>query len=187
MPRNDKQRILRRKNIVEYLSTNPFATDEKLSEIFSVSINTIRLDRAELGVKENKERIKELAKSVGKKITSLNERELIGKYIKLKLGEEAICFMETKEYMAFEGNNIVRGHYIYSLTEEAAIAVVPSKVALVGIANIKYKKKVYAGEIIYANAKVKKVRLDSYIVWVHVLNDKNEEVFKGKFILKGVE
>lgn len=186
MARNDEERVERRKKILEYLSGNPFATDEKLAEVFRVSINTIRLDRNDLKIKEHRERIKEIAKNSSKNLTSLNESELIGKLIKLKPGEIAISCLETKEYMTFDGSNIVRGHYIYSLTEEIAIAVIPTKVALVGVANIKYKKKVHAGEAIYATAEVKDIRLDSYIVWVKIHNENKEEVFAGKFILKSI-
>ena len=43
---------------MEYLEKNPLATDEVLAKTFKVSINTIRLDRARLGIKEFKERLK---------------------------------------------------------------------------------------------------------------------------------
>ena len=40
--------------------------------------------------------------------------------------------------MTFEGMNVVRGEYIYSFAETIAISLIPTKAALVGVANIKY-------------------------------------------------
>ena len=51
MPRTDEARKIRNEQIVKYITENPFATDEQLASYFNVSINTIRLDRARLGIK----------------------------------------------------------------------------------------------------------------------------------------
>jgi len=88
--------------------------------------------------------------------------------------------------MTFEKTKIVRGHYIYSLAESLAIAVIDAQVALVGVANIKYKLPVYAGSKLLANAEVKRQRGNSYIVWVKI-TEKQVEVFRGKFILVALE
>ena len=42
----------RQKKLVELMESDPFMTDEDLSEKFGVSIQTIRLDRLELGIPE---------------------------------------------------------------------------------------------------------------------------------------
>ena len=57
--------------------------------------------------------------------------------------------------MAFERTKIIRGHYIYSLAESLAIAVIDADVALVGVANIKHKTPVYSGNKLLAKAEVK--------------------------------
>ena len=49
---------LRQQQLMEKLEENPFLTDEELAALFSVSVPIIRFDRAELGVKEYRERIK---------------------------------------------------------------------------------------------------------------------------------
>jgi len=61
--------------------------------------------------------------------------------------------------MVFEKTRIVQGHYIYSLAESLAIAVIDAQVALVGVANIKYKVPVYAGSKLVAKAEVKSQRI----------------------------
>ena len=58
MPRTDKARSIRCEKLLQYLELNPLATDEILAKEFNVSVNTIRLDRARLGIKEFKERLK---------------------------------------------------------------------------------------------------------------------------------
>jgi len=145
MPRTDEARKIRNKQIVDYLNKNPFATDEELAGYFEVSINTIRLDRARLGIKELRERIKKRASENVKKIVSLSGEEIIGDIIEIIPGEKGTSVMKTQDYMSFENTDIVKGYHIYSMAESLAISVIPKKVALVGIANIKYVKKILNG------------------------------------------
>ena len=76
MARTDKQRCERSAKLMEFLKENPLATDEILAQKFNVSINTIRLDRARLGIKEFKERLKSKAKESMKKVTSMRRTPL---------------------------------------------------------------------------------------------------------------
>lgn len=187
MPRTDEARIIRNKKIVEYLDSNPFATDEELSKYFNVSVNTIRLDRARLGIKELRERIKDRAEENIKKIVSLSKEEIIGDIIELIPGQSGISMMKTQDYMSFENTDVIKGYHIYSMAESIAIGIIPTKVALVGIANIKYVKKITRGETIYAKAEIKKKRETNYIVWVQIYGDNKEAKFKGKFLLKEIK
>ena len=66
------------------------------------------------------------------------------------------------------------------------IAVIDAQVALVGVANIKYKTPVYAGSKLVAKAEVKKAKDNKYIVWVKI-SAKQVENFRGKFILVSLE
>ena len=52
------QKKERQRRLIEQLKEDPFLTDEELSELFNVSIQTIRLDRLELGIPELRERYK---------------------------------------------------------------------------------------------------------------------------------
>jgi len=135
--RTDVARKERNRQILEYLNKEPFVNDEKLAKHFNVSINTIRLDRARLGIKEVRERIKERASENEKKIISLSKEEIIGNIIEFVPGEKAISLLETQEYMSFENTDVIKGYHIYSMAESLAISLIPNKVALVGIANIK--------------------------------------------------
>lgn len=182
MSKHGFMKTKRQKILSERLKQDPFLTDEVLSTEFSVSVPTIRLDRLELKIPELRERIKHVASENYRKVKSLGTNEIIGELIDISLNNKAISILETTQEMAFEKTNIVRGHYVYSLAESLAISLIDADVALVGVANIKYKVPVYANTRIIAKAEVKKIREKNFVVWVKIY-DKKVEVFRGKFIL----
>lgn len=186
MSRSSHLKKERQQILSDRIRQDPFLTDEELSELFMVSVPTIRLDRLELGIPELRERIKNVAEINYSKVKSLQGKEIVGELIDVNLGKYAVSLLETEESMAFEKTKIIRGHYIYSLAESLAIAVIDAQVALVGVANIKYKIPVYEGSKLVAKAEVKKVRGASHIVWVKIY-EKQLEVFRGKFILVSLE
>jgi acyl-coenzyme A thioesterase PaaI-like protein len=116
----------------------------------------------------------------------LHVDEIIGEIVEINLGESGMSILDTTDQMVFSQSKIVRGHYIYSMAESLAISVIDAEVALVGVANIKYKIPVYAGSKLVAKAAVKKKRQRSFIVWVFIYH-KQKEVFRGKFILVSIE
>lgn len=179
--KKERQQILSDK-----IKQDPFLTDEELSELFSVSIPTIRLDRLEMGIPELRERIKNVAENNYSKVKSLQSKEIVGELIDITLGEKGVSLLETNESMVFLKTKIVRGHFIYSLAESLAIAVIDATVALVGVANVKYKTPVYQGCKLVAKAEVKHVRGNNYFVWVKIY-EKQLEVFRGKFVLVSLE
>jgi len=186
MGKNSLLKKERQSILVEKLKSDPFLTDEELAEAFSVSVPTIRLDRMELGIPELRERIKSVAEKNYSKVKSLQSREIIGELLDINLGVSGISILETDESMAFSKTKIVRGHYIYSLAESLAIAVIDAHVALVGVANIKYKTPVYAGCKLIAKAEVRRIKENNYIVWVKIM-EKQAEIFRGKFILVSLD
>ena len=147
---------------MDIINKDPFITDEELSETFNVSIQTIRLDRLELGIPELRERIRSVASENQKKLRSLDAKEVIGEIVDLELGVSGISILETTEDMVFERTQIVRGHYIFAQAESLAIAVIDAKVALTGVANIKYKTPIFAGDKLVAKAKVMRTRGNKY-------------------------
>ncbi len=176
----------RQKVLLEKLKKDPFLTDEELADEFSVSVPTVRLDRLELGIPELRERIKNVAEESYKKVKTLKDGEIVGELLDISLNERGISVLETNDAMAFEKTRIVRGHFIYSLAESLAISVIDTHVALVEVANIKYKTPVFAGSKIIARAEVKRIKVNNYIVWVKIYLKQNE-VFRGKFILFSLE
>ncbi|WP_114296143.1 transcription factor FapR [Anaerobacterium chartisolvens] len=186
MSRSSSMKKERQSMLTQRVQDNPFLTDEELSEIFSVSIPTIRLDRLELGIPELRERIKNVAAENHSKVKSLHSREIIGELLDISLNKKAISMLETDNSMVFEKTKIVRGNFIYSLAESIAIAVIDAQVALVGVANIKYKIPVYAGSKLIARAEVRRIKENNFMVWVKI-TEKQMEVFRGKFILVAIK
>jgi len=179
--KRERQEILSKK-----IKEDPFLTDEELADLLGVSIPTIRLDRLEMGIPELRERIKNVAERSYSKVKSLQSKEIVGELVDIELGKSGLSILETNESMVFEKTKIVRGHFIYSFAESLAIAVIDASVALVGVANIKYKTPVYAGSKLVARAEVRRIRGNNFIVWVKI-TEKQVEVFRGKFILVTLE
>ncbi len=164
------------------ITEDPFLTDEDLSERFNVSIQTIRLDRLEMGIPELRERLKSVAANNYEKVKSMVGAEIVGELIDLTLGKGGISILETNRDMAFKKTRLVRGHHIFSQAESLAMAVIDANKALTGVSNIKYIQPVNAGTKLVAKAEVVRVRNNKH--FVHVMTYANQEqVFRGKFIL----
>lgn len=182
MSKNGMSKRERQKSLIEKIELDPFVTDEELSEAFTVSIQTIRLDRLELGIPELRERIKNVAEKNYSKVKSIRGKEIVGELIDLELGKSGMSILETDSSFAFEKTDVVKGHHIFAQAESLAIAVIDASVALIGVANIKYKNPVFAGDKLIAKAEVTRTRGNKYFVWVFI-KVKQVEVFRGKFLL----
>ena len=176
----------RQERIKEKISTNPFLSDEQLSKIFRVSIQTIRLDRLEMGIPEMRKRVITLARNASSKVKALNKNEIIGDLIDIDLGKSGISTMHTTKDMAFGKNNIVRSHYIFSLADSLAMAIIDSDVVLTGIARLRYKKPVYSGQLLVAKARIATKKSNKYLVSVHIKCN-HKEVFTAKLIMVSLE
>ena len=53
-----RSKVQRQKELVDMLKTDPFYTDEELAEVFSVSVQTIRLDRMSLIFQNSEKELK---------------------------------------------------------------------------------------------------------------------------------
>ena len=181
-------KLERQKRIKEHISNDPFLSDKKLAELFNFSVQTIRLDRLEMGIPEMRKRIVQVAKdtSSSDKVKSLSKEEIVGELIDLELGKNAIAILKTTKDMAFNKTGIVRSHYIFSLADSLAISIIDAEVALTGVARLSYKKPVYAGQTLVAKARIARNKGNKYLVSVHVKTDQ-KEVFTGKLVIFTVD
>ncbi len=175
----------RLEKLLQVVEENPFMTDEELSDRFKVSIQTVRLDRLELRIPELRQRIRTVATKNTDKVKTLGRSEIIGELIDLELNRAGISILETDKSQAFERTQIIKGHFIFAMAESLAMAVIDADVAITGVANIKYRVPVLAGQKLVAKAKVSRVRGDEYFVHV-LIHVKDDVVFRGKFILVSV-
>jgi acyl-coenzyme A thioesterase PaaI-like protein len=186
MSRRGLSKKERQKLLVETVAEDPFLNDEELAEKFNVSIQTIRLDRMELKVPELRERIKAVAEENYAKVRSIDITEIVGELVDLELDKRGISILETTSKMTFGKTKVIRGDIIFAQANSLAIATIDAKVALTGVANIKYKLPVFAGQKLVAKAEVTRVRGNKKFVFVRIYV-KQQEVFRGKFILVSLE
>ncbi len=176
----------RQRQLLEQLSNAPFSTDEELGDFFGVSVQTIRLDRLELGIPELRERVRDVAENNYKKLRSIEGKEVIGELVDIELGKSGISIFAVDNDMVFEKSQVIRGHFIFAQAESLAIAVIDAKAALTGVANIKYKLPVHANDKLVAKAEVMRRRGNKYFVWVTTWV-RQQQVFRGKFILVSLD
>ena len=172
----------RQEKLSAYLQENPFVTDEELTKTFQVSIQTIRLDRLELGIPELRERLKLMAAQSFDQVRTMPPDEVIGEIIDLQLDKSGISLFDVREEHVFARNKIARGHHIFAQANSLAVAVINDEVALTASAEIRFVRPVRLHEKIIAKAYVRslskgkaKVEVLSYVA--------DELVFQGVFTI----
>ncbi|MBD0380396.1 transcription factor FapR [Paenibacillus sedimenti] len=172
----------RQQQLLQAIEANPFMTDEELMRTFQVSIQTVRLDRLELGIPELRERMKHMAVKTYDQVRSLPIDEVIGEVIDLQLDQSGISIFEIKEEHVFSRTKIARGHHIFSQANSLAVAVIDDPIALTASADIRFIRSVKLGEKCIAKAYVRslskgkaRVEVFSYVG--------DEVVFRGNFVI----
>lgn len=175
----------RQKALKETIYANPFITDEELAEKFSVSVQTIRLDRLELSIPELRERIKHVAeKKFQDEVRSLPIDEVIGEIIDIELDKSAISIFDVKQEHVFKRNQIARGHHLFAQANSLAVAVINDELALTARAQIHFVQPVKYLDRVIAKARVKNIDEKTGRTVVEVNSFvQNEIVFKGEFIM----
>lgn len=163
--------------LLEKIKENPFLKDEDLARTFGVSVSTIRFDRAELGIAEYRERIKDAARE------SINGNDTKGELLDLNVYHDGISVLKTDRSMAFGGTDIIKSQCIYAFAENLALSVIDASSMLVKVANVKYTEEVHAGETLVAKSVVIREKKDEFVVHVFIKVNMME-VFRGKFSLK---
>lgn len=173
--KKERQQILKQK-----INENPFVTDEALADSFSVSVQTIRLDRLELSIPELRERIKHVAKKQFDTVKALPIEEVIGEIIDLQLDHRAISILDIGPEHVFSRTKIARGHHVFAQANSLAVAIINDELALTVKANVRFSRRIKQDERVVAKAKVinhengrTRVEVTSYV--------ENELVFSGEF------
>jgi len=175
----ERQRLLR-----STIEASPFITDEELAKKFSVSIQTIRLDRMALSIPELRKRIKTVAKTQwNETVKSLTLDDVIGEIIDLELDQRAISMLIIKPEHVFSRNKITRGHHLFAQANSLAVAVINDELALTAKSEITFKRQVKQTERVIAKAKVVG-KDDKGLTIVHVNSFVEQEiVFTGTFYM----
>lgn len=173
----------RQKLLMTTIKENLFITDEELADKFSVSVQTIRLDRLELSIPELRERIKHAAeKNFDDEVRALPIDEIIGEIIDIQLDDTAISILDIRKEHVFKRNKIARGHHLFAQANSLAVALINDELALTAKANILFTRSVKENERVIAKAKVTKIDIEKGRTIVEVTSYVNSElVFKGEF------
>ena len=179
----------RHSTLTAMIKDNPFLKDEELAKQLEVSVSTIRIDRAELGIAEYRQRVKTAAED-----SKVQQVSHTGEVIDMELFHSAISVLETDNSMLFPGTDIIKSQHIYALAEELALNVINAKAALVKVANVKYVSEVHEGERLVAHStgvrkkenQTSQDKTAEYVVHV-VIKVRMNEVFRGKFSLRVYE
>lgn len=172
----------RQQQLTKVIEDNPFITDDELMKRLKVSIQTIRLDRLEMGIPELRERIKLMAEKSYDQVRSLPLHEVIGDVIDLQLDKSGISIFEIKQEHVFSRTKIARGHHVFSQANSLAVAVINDEVALTASADIRFVRSIKLTEKCVAKAFVRSISKGKAKVEVFTyVND--ELVFQGNFII----
>lgn len=163
------------------IADNPFVTDDELAAQFAVSVQTIRLDRARLGIPELRKRTKQVAEQVHQKVRSMVADEIMGDLLEVELGQFATSILEVTPAMVAEKSKVCSGDYIFSQANRLAAALIDAEIVLTGNARIRFRRPVYLNEKIVAHAFLARKKINKYLIKV-VSKVGTEEVFMGKFI-----
>lgn len=172
----------RRHQLARLIQEEPFISDRELAQRFGVSVQTIRLDRASLGIPQLRERTRKLARMAYSQLRSVGADEVVGELLEMELGRRALSVMETTERMALSGAGVVRGHHLFAQANSLAVSVIDASQALTGRARLRFVKPVRVGERVVAVATVVRQRQGRF--WVDVESRvQGEPVFQGRFLV----
>lgn len=174
----------RHQRLIQLIDENPFVTDRELTRQLKVSIQTIRLDRMELGIPELRERMKQMAEHSYDQVRSLSLEEVIGDVVDLQLDKSGISIFEIREDHVFSKTRIARGHYVFAQANSLAVAVINDEIALTSSADIRFLRQVHLGEKCIAKAYVRSIAGQKGKAKVEVFTYVADEmVFQGNFVI----
>ncbi len=180
--KNGLSKLARQRLLQKYIVGNPFLTDEDLAHTLGVSIQTIRLDRSELGIPEMRKRLKEVAQEVYENVRSIDREELVGELVDIEPGKYGVSILNVTDNMSLQKTQVARGHLIFAQANSLAVALIDTEVALTGTAKISFKRPVYKGEKVVARAVITRKKGNKYMVRV-TSRVGDEIVFEGKFLV----
>ncbi|MFA6074449.1 MAG: transcription factor FapR [Negativicutes bacterium] len=179
--RNDKD--ARRELLKQKIELDPFLTDGELSELFAVSIQTVRLDRVALNIPEVRERAKRLAKEPKEQLhAAIRLNQDMGELLELNISNFAMSMLEITPQMVMDKSKLEQGYCLYKQAVALSLALLNAPSAYLGEVYLKFIGQVEAGDKIFARAELTGRVDDIYRVKVTALKNA-QEIFRAKFIM----
>ena len=179
-------RKLRQNMLAKIIESNPMITDNELASRLEVSVSTVRLDRALMGVPELRERIRTKDQDAMSRLRSLSPAEVIGDLLELEPDRWALSVLRTAKDMAFRFTDIVSDNYVYAQAGSIAVAVINAASVIIGSMRGQYSGHAHGGDILIARAQVGVNHEGKRIVSVRTKAG-NREIFVGRFIIEVLE
>jgi hypothetical protein len=176
-------RQARQDAVAAALAEDPFLTDLALAARFGVSVQTVRLDRLARGIPELRQRTQAVARKNLPMLRSLRSDEIVGSILDLEIGRRALSLLQTTAEMGFDRTGWLRGQFLYGQAETVALALAESEAASVELVNLKFKRRVRAGERLVAKAEVLRRRPDGGLVVLVVTRAGEDVVCRAKFVV----
>lgn len=173
-------KIERRKALLQYLTDNPFATDDQLALHFGVSVATIRLDRSALHIPQARERTKLVAAGQHDVVRSLEQQEVVGEIVELQLNKRGVSIFHALPPHVFSRSEIVRGHFLFGHVNSLAIAVMDADMAVTAKSELRFNRPVRLGETLKATVDV--VAMKNGIAKCSVQTESQGDVILDGFI-----
>lgn len=148
------KKLLRQSELQCLIDENPFLTDQELADKFDVSIQTIRLDRMELGIPELRERVKMVANDAYAKTKTLGEGEIVGNLREYEPGVRGVSVLDVTMDMVSERSMTVGAEHIFAQANSLAWFVADSPDYHRIEAFVAFTRPVYAGERLICTAAV---------------------------------
>lgn len=170
----------RQSELQSLLDGNPFLTDQELADKFTVSIQTIRLDRMELGIPELRERVKMVANDAYAKAKSLGDEKLMGNLLEFDPGVRGVSALNATMDMIYERTMTVKAEHIFAQANSLAILVADSMDIAVMEFSGRFLRSIYAGERLICTVTAQKAGNDSLSLAVSTRSN-NTEILAGTF------
>lgn len=187
MPMPGMTRAERQERLQALLRQNPFLTDEELAGRFTVSVQTVRLDRLALRIPEVRRRVQAVAQRNLQRIRTLRSCEIVGQVLDLELGRRGLSLLDPTPEMGFERTGIVHGQYLFGQAETLALAIAEADRAAVELVNVKFKRPVRVGERLIAKAAALRRRPDGGLVVLVETSVGDEAVCRAKFVVTSLD
>lgn len=178
-------RQLRHQRLLDLIDAHPLLTDEELASALGVSVSTVRLDRALLGLPELRERTRRMAERATSRLRSLTEEDVVGELLELEPDRWALSVLFAGREMAFRHTRLIWDHVIYTQASTLAIATISANLVVIGSAHLRYKEPAYVGDKLVARAKVGTHKGNKYVLSVRT-HVGEREIFVGRFVVAAI-
>ncbi|KUO95636.1 hypothetical protein ATW55_06965 [Ferroacidibacillus organovorans] len=148
------QKKTRHERLLHIIESDPLLKDEELAKRLGVSVQTIRLDRSQLGIPEVRERMRRAATTHFESPRTLEVDEVVGEIIDLEIGRHGLSIFEVGAEHALSRSRIVRGHHLFAQANTLAVAIVDAKQALTARVTVRFLRAAHVGDRLIAKATV---------------------------------